>query len=161
MKRDLLVSTIGFMQNGNVIEVVASAQKSDVDSFMVAETSKELSQVIASLSELSKQDIINFGILKKALALSGLETNPRAIDAIRNFFELYTYQRVNIQPVDSFSKIKKAVARYGSEKDKLDFGRLESSISGNSDFLTSVISMGLFETEKPKVKELVDNCYLK
>jgi hypothetical protein len=41
------------------------------------------------------------------------------------------------------------------EKDKVDFGRLDSSIEKNGEFLTKIMTMGIIQSEKPKVKELI------
>ena len=116
--------------------------------------SKVYPEVVSSLDSLSKQDIINFEELQNLLEKSN---NPLVFDAVRNFFELYTYQRVKVQPLESFYKIRSAVAKFGTEKDIVDFGKLDSSLEQNSEFLNKVISMGIIQSEKPKVKELVDN----
>ncbi|MBO5414563.1 MAG: hypothetical protein J6A17_02935 [Bacilli bacterium] len=151
MKKDLLVSTIGFKQNDKVVELVASAPRNLVTSFF--DNSRMLvPEVVSSLDSLSKQDIINFEELQNLLEKSN---NPLVFDAVRNFFELYTYQRVKVQPLESFYKIRSAVAKFGTEKDIVDFGKLDSSLEQNSEFLNKVISMGIIQSEKPKVKELI------
>ena len=113
MKKDLLVSTIGFKQNDKVVELVASAPRNLVTSFF--DNSRMLvPEVVSSLDSLSKQDIINFEELQNLLEKSN---NPLVFDAVRNFLELYTYQRVKVQPLESFYKIRSAVAKFGTEKD--------------------------------------------
>lgn len=152
MKNDLFVSTIGFKQDDKVIELIATAPRSAIVSFLDNSKKLEVPDVISSLDSLSKQEIVNFEDLKSILEVNN---NPLVLDAVKDFFQLYTYQRVKVHPLESFRKIKNAVAKFGTEKDKVDFGRLDSSIEKNGEFLTKIMTMGIIQSEKPKVKELI------